>query len=403
MALAGPPGCGKTSALVKLAVRYGVAARKPVQILSADTHRIGAAEELRSYASILGIGFQVLNSPAALRPALQECCHKDLVLIDTAGLARSEMEIAEEWAEALTADRNIETHLVLPASMRAADLKRVAGQYSIFQPHKLLFTRLDETETVGPILSLSIRLQKPISFFSSGQRIPEDLAPAGLDALLDRIFERCSSLEPNEAREPKSAKTQITRTQVWRGGGMRAQGEAKTPLVAKAPEARTPPVSATSSSGALKRYENQNRAHEERERLILEHLPQVRLIARRIHERLPESVNLDDLISTGTIGLIAAIDRFDPRHNVKLKTYAEYKIRGAILDSLRGLDWAPRQQRRRSKQIEAAIAVVEQQLHRAPTEEEIAPAARAFPGGVPRMAGRHSRGKSGQSGSIGAG
>jgi RNA polymerase sigma factor for flagellar operon FliA len=96
------------------------------------------------------------------------------------------------------------------------------------------------------------------------------------------------------------------------------------------------------------------------------------LIARRIHERLPESVNLDDLISTGTIGLIGAIDRFDPRHNVKLKTYAEYKIRGAILDSLRGLDWAPRQQRKRSKQIEAAISTIEQQLHRAPTEDEIA-------------------------------
>jgi RNA polymerase sigma factor for flagellar operon FliA len=124
--------------------------------------------------------------------------------------------------------------------------------------------------------------------------------------------------------------------------------------------------------GRLKKYESRDHAAEERERLILEHLPQVRLIARRIHERLPESVNLDDLISTGTLGLIAAIDRFDPRHNVKLKTYAEYKIRGAILDSLRGLDWAPRQQRKRSKMIESAISSVEQRLHRAPSEEEIA-------------------------------
>jgi RNA polymerase sigma factor for flagellar operon FliA len=110
----------------------------------------------------------------------------------------------------------------------------------------------------------------------------------------------------------------------------------------------------------------------ERENLILAHLPQVRLIARRIHERLPGSVNLDDLVSIGAIGLIAAIDRFDPTLNVKLKTYAEYKIRGAILDSLRGLDWAPRQQRKRSKQIDAAIAVVEQRLHRSPSEDEIA-------------------------------
>lgn len=113
---------------------------------------------------------------------------------------------------------------------------------------------------------------------------------------------------------------------------------------------------------------------DERERLILEHLPQVRLIARRIHERLPESVNLEDLVSTGIVGLISAIDHFDPSHNVKLKTYAEYKIRGAILDSLRGLDWAPRQQRKRAKQIEAAIAALEQQLHGAPSEDQIAAA-----------------------------
>jgi RNA polymerase sigma factor FliA len=109
-----------------------------------------------------------------------------------------------------------------------------------------------------------------------------------------------------------------------------------------------------------------------REQLILEHLPQVKLIARRIHERLPVSVSLDDLISTGVLGLIAAIDRYDSSHDVKLKTYAEYKIRGAILDSLRGLDWAPRQQRRRAKLIEAAIAALEQEHQRMPTEEEIA-------------------------------
>ncbi|MBZ5575937.1 MAG: FliA/WhiG family RNA polymerase sigma factor [Acidobacteriia bacterium] len=110
----------------------------------------------------------------------------------------------------------------------------------------------------------------------------------------------------------------------------------------------------------------------ERERLILEHLPQVRLIARKIQERLPENISLEDLVSTGVLGLISAIDNFDPAHNVKLKTYAEYKIRGAILDSLRGLDWAPRQKRRKAKQIEAAIARAEQRLQRAPVEDEIA-------------------------------
>ncbi len=110
----------------------------------------------------------------------------------------------------------------------------------------------------------------------------------------------------------------------------------------------------------------------ERERLILHHLPQVRLIARKIHERLPETANFDDLVSAGTLGLIAAIDNFDPRQNVKLKTYAEFRIRGAILDSLRELDWAPRQKRKQARELESAIARLEQKFGRSPQEEEIA-------------------------------
>ena len=121
-------------------------------------------------------------------------------------------------------------------------------------------------------------------------------------------------------------------------------------------------------------YQTDEATGTERERLILEHLPQVRLIARRIHERLPDSVSLDDLISAGVIGLIAAVDRYDPAQNVQLKTYAEHKIRGAILDSLRELDWAPKKKRRRAKQIEATIAMLEQRLGRTPAEEEIAAA-----------------------------
>src|SRR5712664_1599499 len=111
---------------------------------------------------------------------------------------------------------------------------------------------------------------------------------------------------------------------------------------------------------------------EERERLILAHVPRVRQIARHIHKRLPQSVSLDDLVSTGVIGLISAIDRFNRMQQAKLTTDAEYKIRGAILDGLRGLDWAPRLLRKRAKQIGAAISRAEQRLRRSPVEEEIA-------------------------------
>jgi RNA polymerase sigma factor FliA len=109
-----------------------------------------------------------------------------------------------------------------------------------------------------------------------------------------------------------------------------------------------------------------------REKLILEHLPQVRLIARRLHQRVPESVRLDDLISTGVLGLIAAVDHYDASQNIKLKTYAEFRIRGAMLDGLRALDWAPRHRRQRSKKIEAAIVSAEHRLQRTPDELEIA-------------------------------
>jgi RNA polymerase sigma factor FliA len=109
-----------------------------------------------------------------------------------------------------------------------------------------------------------------------------------------------------------------------------------------------------------------------REQLIADHLPQVRLIARRIHDRLPEHVHLDDLMSTGIVGLISAIDRYQPEMGVKLRTYAEYKIRGAILDSLRDLDWAPRKQRRRAKEIERAVAAAEQRTQAIPTEQDVA-------------------------------
>jgi RNA polymerase sigma factor FliA len=111
---------------------------------------------------------------------------------------------------------------------------------------------------------------------------------------------------------------------------------------------------------------------EQREQLILENLPQVNWIAARIHEKLPPNIELDDLISAGIVGLMAAVDNFDPSQNASLKTYAEYKIRGAILDSIRGLDGIPNHKRKRLKQMQAAIFSAEQKLKRSPAEEEIA-------------------------------
>src|SRR5258708_2938039 len=111
---------------------------------------------------------------------------------------------------------------------------------------------------------------------------------------------------------------------------------------------------------------------EERQRVLLENLPEVRYIARRIHDRLPSHVSFDDLVHAGILGLIDAVDKFDPSKNVQLKSYARFRIRGAILDSLRQLDWSPRHLRRQAREIEQANRELASQLGRAPSEPEIA-------------------------------
>jgi RNA polymerase sigma factor for flagellar operon FliA len=110
----------------------------------------------------------------------------------------------------------------------------------------------------------------------------------------------------------------------------------------------------------------------QREQLLLDHLPQVQYIARRIHDRLPPQVLLEDLVHAGILGLMDAVRKYDPTKNVQLKHYAEFRIRGAILDSLRQVDWSPRALRRQARRLEQAVLDCKARLGRDPTEPEIA-------------------------------
>src|SRR6202166_2059008 len=110
----------------------------------------------------------------------------------------------------------------------------------------------------------------------------------------------------------------------------------------------------------------------ERQRLLTENLQEVRYIARRIHDRLPSHVPFEDLVHAGILGLIDAVDKFDPAKNVQLKSYARFRIRGAILDSLRQMDWSPRNLRRQARRIEDANRELAAELGRAPSEPELA-------------------------------
>ena len=110
----------------------------------------------------------------------------------------------------------------------------------------------------------------------------------------------------------------------------------------------------------------------EQERILLEHLPIVRFLARRIHERLPQHVDIEDLVSAGVVGLMDAFQKFDPGKKVQFRSYAQFRIRGAILDSLRTLDWSPRELRRKGRAVEEAIRVLTARAGRAPGEAEVA-------------------------------
>ncbi len=109
-----------------------------------------------------------------------------------------------------------------------------------------------------------------------------------------------------------------------------------------------------------------------KEQIVLEHTPLIRYIVNRIAVRLPSHIDLDDLHNTGVIGLMDAIEKYDPEKNCKFKTYAEFRIKGAILDQLRSLDWVPRSVRQKSRRLERAYGEVEQRLGRSASEEEVA-------------------------------
>ena len=192
VAFVGPAGAGKTSSLIKLAIRYGLRGRQPLQILSLDTLRVGGWEQLAAYARIAGLAFDVVHNSGMLGEALEEYAGKKLILVDTPGFSPAECRDMRELPA------GVEVQLVLPAVLGFRAAQRTLERFRPLRPAKLLFTHWDEVESPGAPLEVAMRSGLPVSFLGSGQQIPEDIREADKSELLAHFTAR-------ESREQSAA------------------------------------------------------------------------------------------------------------------------------------------------------------------------------------------------------
>ena len=185
-AFVGPRGSGKTTSLAKLAIAAG--AQRPVRIISLGRSDAGAQQLLKGFTTP-AIAFSSVDSLEQLPKLVTEARKKECVLIDTPGYSRSERSAAEKLAAALASLAAVDVHLVAPAYMKARDLRNSVEWYRLFQPAKLLVTKLDETETFGTVFSEAAVAGLALSFLSHGPCIPDDIRAAGADDFLAMVRE----------------------------------------------------------------------------------------------------------------------------------------------------------------------------------------------------------------------
>jgi flagellar biosynthesis protein FlhF len=189
-AFIGPTGAGKTTTIAKLAADLGLKQKRAVGLISIDSYRVGALEQLKVYSSIMGLPCLPAFSEQDLAIAVRKMRHKDVVLIDTAGHGHLDEKRMSELARLMGGEMDISSHLVLSVTTSREDMKDAAKHFNLLKPRTYIFTKIDETRRRGVMLDQIKSLELPISFVTNGQRVPEDIIKASPKKILDLILKQ---------------------------------------------------------------------------------------------------------------------------------------------------------------------------------------------------------------------
>ncbi len=189
VALVGATGVGKTTNLAKLAALYSVQERARVGVITTDTYRVAATDQLQVYTNIIDIDMKIVHDRAAMKAALRDYDRHDLVLIDTAGGSPFNREQMTELRSLLDVAQPQEVHLLVSANTALEDVRDVVTHFSILSPTAILFTKLDETQRYGPLFCLAAEAGLPLSYFSLGQNVPDDIMPASPGTVAKLVIE----------------------------------------------------------------------------------------------------------------------------------------------------------------------------------------------------------------------
>ncbi len=182
VALVGPTGVGKTTTIAKLAARDALLHRRRVVLVSMDDYRVGGADQLASFADLIGVPFAAASDPASLAQVLAAYAWADRIYVDTAGRSPRDHAAMERMAQTL-ASAGAAVALAIPANARSTELGKILQQHAPLAPCALVVTKLDEAELVGGALLAALSSQMPIAHFTTGQRVPEDIEAASAEKL----------------------------------------------------------------------------------------------------------------------------------------------------------------------------------------------------------------------------